>query len=302
MSANHAQDGGAAARGSLPRRIAAALLPVALTALAGGLAIAAMVRFSPGFGMDEEQLDPRLSRESVEALRHRHDGERNPVRYFFAYAAHALAGDAGFSSSLGRPVRELLAERAPATAKLMGQGIAAAWLMALALAVPAAAWRLPALEAASAALASTTACLPAAGIAILLFQLGGSARWMIAAILFPKLYQYLRNILGQGFAAPHVLLARAKGLRTWRIFLRHVLRPERAQLVSLAVVSVNMAFGAAVAVEAICDLPGVGQLAWKAALAHDLAILVPLTVLVTLLTQVSSLLADLATPAFRSQA
>jgi len=41
-----------------------ALLRIAATALAGGLLSAAMVRFSPGFGLDERQLDARLSRES----------------------------------------------------------------------------------------------------------------------------------------------------------------------------------------------------------------------------------------------
>jgi peptide/nickel transport system permease protein len=287
---------------AVPRRIARALLAVALTALAGGLSIAALVRFSPGFGFDEEQSDPRLSRESVQALRHRYDGERNPVRFFLTWSRRVVAGDAGFSRSLGRPVGELLTERAPVTARLMAYGITGAWLIAFALTAPAAALRLSKLSAGMTALAAAAACLPAAGLAVLLFQLGGSARWMIVAILFPKLYQYLRNLLRQGFAMPHVLLARAKGLHTWRILFRHVLYPGRAQLLSLAAVSLNMGFGAAVAVEAVCDLPGIGQLAWKAALARDLPVLVAVTVLVTLFTQISNLAADLSSSHFRSHA
>jgi peptide/nickel transport system permease protein len=74
--------------------------------------------------------------------------------------------------------------------------------------------------------------------------------------------------------------------------MRHVLPPAAPQLIALAAVSVNMAFGAAVAVEAICDLPGLGQLAWKAAMARDLPLLVVLTVMIVLMTQVSNLLAD----------
>jgi peptide/nickel transport system permease protein len=54
-----------------------------------------------------------------------------------------------------------------------------------------------------------------------------------------------------------------------------------------------MAFGVAVAVEVVCDFPGIGQLAWKAALARDLPLLVTLTMLVTLATQLANALADI---------
>jgi ABC-type dipeptide/oligopeptide/nickel transport system permease component len=45
-----------------------------------------------------------------------------------------------------------------------------------------------------------------------------------------------------------------------------------------------LALSAAVPVEVVCDLPGIGQLAWKAALARDLYLLVCLTGIVTLAT------------------
>jgi peptide/nickel transport system permease protein len=63
-----------------------------------------------------------------------------------------------------------------------------------------------------------------------------------------------------------------------------------------------MAFGAAVAIEAVCDVPGLGQLAWKAAAARDLPVLMVLTVLIALLTQLSNLAADFCAPAARRQA
>ena len=73
--------------------------------------------------------------------------------------------------------------------------------------------------------------------------------------------------------------------------------PERADWYrSLA------AFGAAVAVEAICDVPGIGQLALKAAGARDLPVLVTLTIVVALVTQVANLVADCCAPALRSEA
>jgi ABC-type dipeptide/oligopeptide/nickel transport system permease component len=49
----------------------------------------------------------------------------------------------------------------------------------------------------------------------------------------------------------------------------------------------------------LCDTPGVGQLAWKAALDRDLPLLVNITVLVTLMTLVVNACADLALARWR---
>ena len=48
--------------------------------------------------------------------------------------------------------------------------------------------------------------------------------------------------------------------------------------------SFSIAFGALIPVEVVCDIPGIGQLAWKAAQARDLPVLVTLTLLVTAIT------------------
>jgi peptide/nickel transport system permease protein len=65
------------------------------------------------------------------------------------------------------------------------------------------------------------------------------------------------------------------------------------QILSLAGVSVNLALGAAIPIEVVCDSPGIGQLAWQAALARDLPLLVNLTLLVTLFTMIANLCSDL---------
>ena len=64
------------------------------------------------------------------------------------------------------------------------------------------------------------------------------------------------------------------------------------QLLAVAGVSVSMAAGAAIPVEALCGLAGIGQLAWQAALGRDLPLLVNITVLVTLVTLLANSGAD----------
>ena len=53
--------------------------------------------------------------------------------------------------------------------------------------------------------------------------------------------------------------------------------------------------------EALCGLAGVGQLAWQAALARDLPLLVNITVLVTLVTLLANSGADVIGYALRGR-
>ena len=63
-------------------------------------------------------------------------------------------------------------------------------------------------------------------------------------------------------------------------------------MIALAGITVSLALGAAVPVESLCGLPGIGQLAWQAALSRDLPLLVNLTVIVTLVTLLANSSAD----------
>jgi ABC-type dipeptide/oligopeptide/nickel transport system permease component len=74
--------------------------------------------------------------------------------------------------------------------------------------------------------------------------------------------------------------------------LWHYLPPAAGQWLALLAVSIPVALSAAVPIEVVCDLPGIGQLAWKAALARDLYLLVCLTGIVTLATVLAKSASD----------
>jgi peptide/nickel transport system permease protein len=63
-------------------------------------------------------------------------------------------------------------------------------------------------------------------------------------------------------------------------------------------VSFTIAFGAAIPIEALCDSPGLGQLAWQAALNRDLPLIVNVTLIVSLVMFAANSLADLTSRAF----
>src|SRR5437762_10992897 len=95
----------------LIRRICTLLV----TALLGGILGATLVRFAPGFGVEERELDTRLREDSVQALRRSHSNERNLLKFYGAYLGGVLHGDLGVSHSFARPIAGLFAERLPVT-------------------------------------------------------------------------------------------------------------------------------------------------------------------------------------------
>ncbi|HUF33272.1 MAG TPA: ABC transporter permease [Acidimicrobiales bacterium] len=80
----------------------------------------------------------------------------------------------------------------------------------------------------------------------------------------------------------HVMLARSKGLPTWRILLRHALRPSSFSLLTVAGLTVGNLLGGAVIVEEIFALPGIGRLLLSSIFQRDLLIVQGVVLLITI--------------------
>jgi peptide/nickel transport system permease protein len=269
------------------------------TVLLGGLLSVTVVRFSPGFGADEEELDARLNAGSIELRRRANAEDRNVFVLYARYLVQMAHGNLGMSHTLQRPISELLKQRLPETIKSVGTGVLVAWVLGLGLAVPVAMWRAPLADGVATIATGILLAFPAAALALLFVVARAPARLVIALVILPKIFRYSRNLLVRSAALPHVLTARAKGLRNFRVFIWHIFPTAAPQLVSLAGVSINLAFTTAIPVEALCDLPGIGQLAWKAALGRDLYLLVNLTMVVSLVTVAVNSAGDLLEQAIR---
>lgn len=286
---------------SLRWKIAGHGLALLATVLLGGLLSATLVRLAPGFDTDERVLDPHLNAASVQALENARHRDDNIFYFYCSYLSRAAHGDLGNSIALGQPVRVLLRERIPLTVRLLGIGLGLSWILASTLALTAAWLRLSIYDAMTTVVSGGLLCLPAAVLALLsvLWNVPGSIA--IALIVFPHTYRYARNLLVKVYSRPHILAARARGLGEARILFWHVVPTVMPQMLALAGVSVSMAIGAAIPVEALCGLPGIGELAWQAALARDLPLLVNITVLVTLVTLLANSSADVIGSMFRRQ-
>lgn len=275
------------------QRIVGRLLTLAAVCLLGGLLSASLVRFSPGYGVDERELDPRLSQASVEAIRNSHRFNAALFSYYGHYLAGAFHGEFGSSEWLQRPISSLIKERFPVTAKSVLLGVSLAWLVALTISLAGLFFRRFYFDISTTLVSGVLIALPTAVVAIFSVYLRAPVFVAIAVVTFPKLLGYLRNLLIHAYSQPYILAARARGIGQAKILFHHVLPLTSRALFALLGVSVAVAFGAAIPIEALCDSPGVGQLAWQAALNRDLPLIMNLTLLVTLITVAANMLASL---------
>jgi len=257
------------------------------------VASAALARYAPGAESDTRELDPRLGAETVAALRAQAEAQHNLAAFFLTYFRGLLHLELGFSESQNAPVKELIAERASTTFRELVLALAGGLSAGIGLAILAARFRRAYLyDAGCAVLAGVLLSVPAALLAYVCLAVGGSSTLVLLLVLTPRIFLFSRNILAQAYGATHVQMARARGVPELRILVAHVLRPVSGSMLAVAAAAVSIGIGAAIPIEAICDTAGLGRLAWQAALARDLPLLVNLMILVALATTFAMALAE----------
>jgi peptide/nickel transport system permease protein len=213
--------------------------------------------------------------------------------FYVHFLGGLLRGETGRSVVFAQPVSTLIRERAPRTFDTVMAGLGYGWGAAILLAVVATFSRRAVTLLGTMTISGMLLSVPSAVLATICLLGGLSPAVAIAAVVFPRIFPNAYEQLRAGLAAPHVLTARARGLSATRIFLFHIVPSALMPLIALGGVSVTLAFGASIPVESLADSPGLGQLAWQAALGRDLAVLVTITLLLTAITVAANTFADL---------
>ena len=263
-----------------------------LIVLAGGILCATLVRFSPGFGIDERELNSRLNSASIAAIRASHSSNLSLPKFYAKYLRDMLRGQLGMSETFQRPISELMRERSNVSLRSLAWALPGAWILVLSGAILITGIRNRSLDVFSSIVVGGLMATPAAIVALWAASTGRGAGIALILILVPTLYRYTRNILERSFRKMHVMAARARGIGTLPLLVWHVLPAAAPQVIGLVAVSISMAFGALIPVEFICDSPGIGQLALQAALGRDLPLLITLTMVVTIVTFLANAAAD----------
>jgi peptide/nickel transport system permease protein len=263
------------------KRLASRVLMLAAVVFAVGFVAASMVRYSPGFDSIPEDLDPRISPATLRVLHEQHERANSLPVFYARYLAGAVHGDLGVSQNLRQPVSDLLRRRAPVTLRLMLMGTAGGWVLAGILAWIAVWSRRAVVKTAASSVSGLLLAIPPAVLALAFFFTESPLSLALALALLPRIFGTLRALLEDLYASPALLAARARGISPGGIATRYILGSGAPQLVALMGVTLALAFGAAIPIETLCGVSGVGALALQAAIARDMPLLCGLGLAIT---------------------
>jgi len=286
---------------ALARRLAV----VPLVLLGVTLVTFALVHALPGDAALVQAGTARgASPESLAAMRAEYGLDRSWPAQYAAWLGRSARLDFGDSLVDGRPVRAKIAEALPTSLALALLAAALAFGIAVPLGA-ALGWldRKAWARATSAALYGVYA-LPVAAVALLVLRAGApwGARTLVGMLPAAgalalaetvKLARYQRGALLDALAADYVTTARAKGLGPAGVAV-HALRNALLPTVTLLGSELPALLSAAVVVEQVFGLHGIGMMAFDAVMTRDVPLLLGITTVGALVTLAAVLAADLA--------
>lgn len=244
-------------------------------------------------------LGDQATPEKVAALRH-DMGLDHPIWWrYISWLGHVLEGDFGRSFRTGQTVLQAVAERLPVSFELMLLAELGALVIGIPLAIACAVRSGSAFDRFMTGTAFGMLSVPAFLSAILLIYLFAvELRWLpatgyvpfaedpignlrcfvlpsltLALGEWPVLMRVLRSDMTTTLQEDYIAMARAKGLKPWRILLVHALKPSSLTLVTVTGINIGRLIGGTVIVESIFALPGIGRLLIGAIYTRDLVIL-----------------------------
>ncbi|MGD0627882.1 MAG: ABC transporter permease [Terracidiphilus sp.] len=252
-----------------------------------------LVRFAPGYLSDAREMDSRYgdaTRVELSAEAARSASLQQMLSTEFSGWTH---GDLGVSRQYDVPVAELILPRLAVTGGVLLRAIAFAWTLALIGALVSSAGRNPSLlwqTPSTLLLAVPTAAM---ATVCMLSDRGGPVLVM-TLLVAARDFKFLDRLLRKTWREPHLLQARAQGLTTLRLVCAHILPGIASQLLALATLSIVTALSALVPVEVIFSVPGLGQLAWNAAMNRDLPVLLAVTMIMAVAVTFAGMPSDSA--------
>lgn len=245
-------------------------------------------------------------------------GLTEPVwRQYLTFLGHLLVGNLGYSYTYGSPVTSLIRTSLPVTLWLLFSAAILTVLVAVPLAVVAAVRRNGVADNLIRAVPVIGLGLPSFWLGIMLilvfglklgwFPVGGFGvlftdhirsmilpAFTITLSITPILIRSLRASMIEVLNSDYIVAARAKGLSTSRVVMRHALR--NAAVPSIAVLGVNIAYltGSTLVVERVFSLPGLGQQMINSIFTRDFPTVQGITMVFAIMVVIVNLLTDVA--------
>lgn len=247
-----------------------------------------LVRFAPGYLSDEREMDARYAQTARVQLAEEAAKSHSLLQMLSTELKDWLHGNGGLSRQFQIPVRDLIQPRLAVTGELLLRSLLLGWVLAVCASLlssagrnPSALWQMP---------ATLLLAVPTAAMATLCLLSGQGGPVLVMALLVAaRDFKFLHYLLRKAWLEPHLMHARAMGIATPRLLVTHLLPSVANQLAALASLSIVTALSALVPVEVIFNIPGLGQLAWNAALNRDLPVLLAITLIMALAVTISGM-------------
>lgn len=269
------------------RRLARALAIVLLVVIGSTV----LIRFAPGYLSDAREMDSRYGDAARVELSAEAARSRSLTQILSTEFGGWTRGNLGVSRQYDVPVVELISPRLAVTASLLLQAIVFAWILSLGAALLSSAGRNPSLIWQSPS--TLLLAVPTAAMATLCMLTDHGGPMLVMTLLVAaRDFKFLDRMLRKAWRDPHLLHARAQGLSNLRLVYAHILPSIASQLLALATLSIVTALSALVPVEVIFSVPGLGQLAWNAAMNRDLPVLLAVTMIMAVAVTLAGMASD----------
>jgi peptide/nickel transport system permease protein len=229
-------------------------------------------------------------------------------------------GSLGQSLTNGENVTTILGARLPITAELLLYAFVVSLVLAVGLAVLAARWPNGIMDRLSLVISMLGLSIAPYVLALVLIYLFAvKIQWFpaigytspsanlveniksltlpAASLGLPLFAVYTRllraDIVEQMQREDYIVTARAKGVRPWRILLRHALPNSTFGLITLVGLNLGTLIGATAIIEPIFSLPGAGDILVQSINDHDVPVVEGIVVVFAVVVVVANLLADI---------
>lgn len=256
-------------------------------------------------------MPPGSSQQEIDHFRQRMGFDQPLLWQYGQYLNSLLHGDLGESLRYNQPVTALIAERVLATVLLAVTALAWSTALGLLLGLVSAIWRNSIWDLLARLFAFSGQAIPVFWLGLLLilfFSLdlrwlpssgyGTAAHLVMPAISLGAYYmsaiaRLVRASLIDVLQQDYIRTARAKGLSTWRILVRHGLRNAMIPVVTVQGMYFASLLGGALVTEIIFAWPGIGRLAVQAIQNRDFPLVQAIVLLAAAVFVVVNLLIDL---------
>ena len=240
-----------------------------------------------------------------------------PVQYFH-WISHVVEGDLGYSWRIREPVSQLVLTKLPVTLQLAVMAFALAVAIGVPLGVLSALYKNRPLDYLANGIGLAGLSTPNFWLGIMLILLVSvDLGWLppsgyvpltedwrqsLATTIMPAfvlgnaisavLMRHTRSAMLIALEQDYVRTARAKGLREWKVVLRHALRNALVPVVTLGALQLGTLLSGAVLTEQVFSIPGFGKLIVDAVFNRDYPVVQGVVLVTATVYVVLNLVAD----------